>query len=478
MIDAANAQKKEALPVYNGFAPYSQYKDSGEPWLGKVPEHWALVRTKALLCERVTKGYPDEPLLAATQTKGVVRKEQYENRTVLALKDLHLLKLVRVGDFVISLRSFQGGIEYAREQGIISPAYTILYPKTAQNHAFLAWLFKSKPYIENLALHVTGIRQGQNIDYERLSRSALPLPPIEEQIAIARFLNYTDRQIKRYIRAKQKLVKLLNEEKQAIIQQAVIHGINPNVCFKPSVIEWLGDVPATWKIKKIKYLFQEVDKRSTTGNETLLSLRMYQGLVPHNEVSDRPISSNDVIGFKLTQPGEVVMNRMRAASGMFAVTPMPGIVSPDYAVFRQISNIDPDYYVHLFKTPIMRGIFRSHSKGLGTGQSGFLRLYSDKFCAIKVPVPPIEEQQKIVTYLNETLYKTNFAITNIEKELQLVEAYRNRLMSDIVTGQLDVRDIALRLPDEIDPEIIADELVDETDEIIPDIEDEGETDEN
>ena len=145
--------------MIHNLKPYPAYKDSGVPWLGEVPEHWKLKRTKTVLRERSQKGFPDEPLLAATQTKGVVRKELYENRTVLALKDLHLLKLVRVNDFVISLRSFQGGIEFAHEQGIISPAYTILYPVEAQNHGFLAWLFKSKPYIENLSLFVTGIRE-------------------------------------------------------------------------------------------------------------------------------------------------------------------------------------------------------------------------------------------------------------------------------------------------------------------------------
>ena len=97
--------------------PYPAYKDSGAEWLGEVPEHWELRRTKTLLKQRTEKGFPNEPLLAATQTKGVVRKEQYENRTVLALKDLHLLKLVRVGDFVISLRSFQGGIEICARAG-------------------------------------------------------------------------------------------------------------------------------------------------------------------------------------------------------------------------------------------------------------------------------------------------------------------------------------------------------------------------
>ena len=155
----------------NGLRPYPAYRNSGVEWLGKVPEHWELRRTKTVLKQRTEKGFPNEPLLAATQTKGVVRKEQYENRTVLALKDLHLLKLVQVGDFVISLRSFQGGIEFARERGIISPAYTVLFPVQSEDHGYLAHLFKSAPYVENLSLFVTGIRQGQNIDYAKLARS-------------------------------------------------------------------------------------------------------------------------------------------------------------------------------------------------------------------------------------------------------------------------------------------------------------------
>ena len=204
-----------------GLMPYPATKHSGADWLGDVPEHWELRRTKTLLKQRTEKGFPNEPLLAATQTKGVVRKEQYENRTVLAFKDLHLLKLVRVGDFVISLRSFQGGIEYARERGIISPAYTVLFPVRPDDHGYLAHLFKSVPYVENLSLFVTGIRQGQNIDYARLARSRLPLPPRAEQVAIVRFLDHADRRIRRYIRAKEKLIALLEEQKQAIIHRAV-----------------------------------------------------------------------------------------------------------------------------------------------------------------------------------------------------------------------------------------------------------------
>ena len=238
-------------------APYVAYEPSGIEWLGEVPAHWKVRRTKTLLKHRNVKGFPDEPLLAATQTKGVVRKEHYESRTVLALKDLHLLKLVRVGDFVISLRSFQGGIEYAREQGIISPAYTILYPANPDVHPYLAWLFKSRPYIGNLTLHVTGIRQGQNIDYSELSRSYLPVPPVTEQAAIVRYLDHVDRRSRRYVSAKRRLIALLEEEKQAVINQAVTRGLDPNVRLKPSGVEWLGDVPDHWDVTALRNKYSQ-----------------------------------------------------------------------------------------------------------------------------------------------------------------------------------------------------------------------------
>lgn len=179
--------------------PYREYKETPELWLGKIPKHWELMKTKHLLKEISEKGYPDEPLLAATQTKGVVPKDHYENRTVLAMKDFHLLKLVDVGDYVISLRSFQGGIEHARFRGIISPAYTVLRPGNLFNEAYLTYLFKSRPYIDNLSLYVTGIRQGQNIDYERLRRSYLPVPNLDEQRLISRYLLDIDSNLSKMI---------------------------------------------------------------------------------------------------------------------------------------------------------------------------------------------------------------------------------------------------------------------------------------
>lgn len=209
--------------------PYSEYKESGLPWLGRVPRHWGRRRMKFLFKERVQKGFPDKTLLAATQSKGVVRKEDYGSRTVTAMKDLHLLKLVETGDFVISLRSFEGGIEVAHSRGIISPAYTVLAPRREASQGYYSRFFKSPDFISSLTLFVTGIREGQNIDYERLSRAYLPLPSADEQEAIGQFLDWANGRLERAIRAKRKVIALLNEQKQAIIHRAVTRGLNPSV---------------------------------------------------------------------------------------------------------------------------------------------------------------------------------------------------------------------------------------------------------
>lgn len=177
------------------FTSYEHYTDIDEIWLSNVPKHWETIKIKHLFRERVEKGFPNEPLLAATQNMGVVPKKVYGQRTVEATKDLHLLKLVKVGDFVISLRSFQGGIELAYYQGIISPAYTILVPEGISIDYF-KHLGKSSIFIKLLTQCITGIREGQNIDYSMLREIRIPVPSLDEQKKIARYLDSIDARIR------------------------------------------------------------------------------------------------------------------------------------------------------------------------------------------------------------------------------------------------------------------------------------------
>src|SRR5664280_993964 len=387
---------------------YPAYKESGVSWLGELPVHWKLQRMKTILKERSQKGFPDETLLAATQTKGVVRKELYENRTVLALKDFHLLKLVRVGDFVISLRSFQGGIEYAREQGIISPAYTILYPLNSQFHGYLAWLFKSKPYIENLSLFVTGIRQGQNIDYEKLSRSELPFPSLSEQSAIVRYLDYIDRRIRRYIRTKQKLIKLLEEQKQAIIHQAVTRGLDPNVRLKPSGVEWLGDVPEHWEVRRLKTLVRRIDQGVSPQAESYLADGdawgvLKAGCVNHGVFKEREhkrlpgdFAFDPILA---VAPGDVLVSR--ASGSPHLVGSVGRVSSISYKVilsdktFRPVFNqdVDPDFMVLAMNSRYYRQQVEQAISG-AEGLANNLPLSSLR--GLIFAIPPVEEQQAII----------------------------------------------------------------------------------
>jgi len=428
--------------------PYDDYKETGLPWASVVPKHWKTRRSKVLFCERIQKGFPDEPLLAATQSKGVVRKEDYGERTVTVTKDFHLLKLVEKGDFVISLRSFEGGIEISHTRGIISPAYTVLTARDEAKNSFFKHFFKSRDFIQSLTLFVTGIREGQNIDYERLSRAELPLPSDQEQELIGRFLDHAHGRIDRAIRAKRKVIALLNEQKQAIIHKAVTRGLNPDAPLKPSGIPWLGDIPAHWEVKRIKYLLREIDNRSSTGAEPLLSMRMHHGLVLFSEHFTRPPQAASLVGFKIVKPGQFVVNRMQAGNGVIFASSLTGLVSPDYAVFDPIGEANVEFLGELFRSRKVRAKFRAESKGLGTGSSGFMRLYNDRLGAIHVSLPSVEEQISIVQGLAKDLLGVNTAINRIDHEIELLREYRTRLTADVVTGKLDVRDAAKSLPTE------------------------------
>lgn len=211
---------------------YPNYKNTDQLWLPEIPKEWQTIKIKYAFEERSEKGYPNEPLLVSSQNMGVIPKNLYGNRTVEAQKDLHLLKLVRVGDFVISLRSFQGGIEYAYYQGIISPAYTIMISRNVVTSSYFRYLAKSYAFIELLKTCVTGIREGQNIDYLKLKNCRIPIPSHPEQDQIVRFLDWKVSSINKLISTKRKQIALLHERQSVHISHIVTHGLHDGVVKK------------------------------------------------------------------------------------------------------------------------------------------------------------------------------------------------------------------------------------------------------
>jgi len=434
--------------------PYPKYKPSGVPWLGDVPGTWELRRTKTILWERCEKGHPEEPLLAATQTKGVVRKEQYETGTVVAQKDLHLLKLVRIGDFVISLRSFQGGIEYARERGIISPAYTVLYPREPDTHGYLSWLFKSKPYVDNLTLYVTGIREGQNIDYEKLWRSELPLPPSGERANIVRYLDHVDRRIRKYIRAKQKLIALLNEQKQAIIHRAITGQIDvrtgkPYPKYKPSGVPWLGEIPDSWAVIAGRRLFTCRKDTALPGDEQLAATQAY-GVIPQKEFERRVGRRVVQITHHLekrrhVEPDDFVIS-MRSFQGGLERAWTRGCIRSSYVVLRPSTKVHVGFFAHLFKSYGYIHALQATANFIRDGQD----LNFGNFCLVDLPDVPMQEQETIATFLDDATRGIDVAVARARKEIELIREYRTRLVADVVTGKLDVREAAANLPEELE----------------------------
>ncbi|RLV60499.1 restriction endonuclease subunit S [Parashewanella curva] len=418
---------------------YEAYKDSGVEWLGDIPEGWKAIKMKFLYQDTSIKNKASETLLSVTQNQGVVPRTWVESRMVMPSGNLESFKFIEEGDFAISLRSFEGGLEYCHHDGIISPAYTVLKAKKRYllRH-YYKYLFKSQAFISELQTSIVGIREGKNISYEELRYSLLPIPDENEQTAIANFLDKKTAQIDEAIAIKQQQIELLKERKQIIIQQAVTQGLDTNVPMKDSGVDWIGQIPEHWEVTRLKHLFTEVNKRTKTGEETLYSLRMEIGLIPHDDVSDKEIKDEHLVDYKKVTSGQIVMNRMRASIGIFGLAYADGLVSPDYAIFDISDEVDSEYFLTLFKLPLLGTQFRLASRGMGTGSSGFMRLYTDSFGQLKVPFPPKEEQEILCKKIQDIKTETENSIGIFHSYIEKLKEYKTTLINSAVTGKIKV----------------------------------------
>lgn len=434
--------------------PYSEYLESRLPWLGQVPGHWGLVPNRGLVRRRkvlVGKHHSDYRLLSLTK-QGVIVRDISTGKGKFS-SDMGTSQEVRKGDLVFCLFDVPETprtVGLSGHEGMITGAYTVFESLGRGSSEYLELFYRAMDDRKLLSPLYSGLRN--TIPAERFLGTKTPQPPPDEQVAIVRFLDWANGRLERAIRAKRKVIALLNEQKQAIIHRAVTRGFVPSVPLKTSGIPWLGDIPQHWEVKRIKYLLREVDERSTTGSEPLLSMRMHHGLVLFAEHFSRPPQAATLVGFKIVRPGQFVVNRMQAGNGVIFASTLTGLVSPDYAVFDPIGDANVDFLGELFRSRKVRAKFRAESKGLGTGTSGFLRLYNDRLGAIHVALPPQAEQRDIIAGLSSELSGVNTAISRLEREIELLREYRTRLVADVVTGKLDVRAAAARLPDEVPPD--------------------------
>lgn len=349
---------------------------------------------------------------------------------------------VRDGDVIIScVRTYLQAIAPILDPPdnlIVSTGFAVVRPHTGVFDAgFAKYALREPSFLAEVERRSVGVSYPA-INASDLADIAVYSPPAPCQRMIADYLDRETARLDALVAAKERVLGLLAEKRRALITQAVTRGLDFKVPLRDSGIPWLGKIPAHWELKRAKWMFSERDERSSHGEETLLSLRMERGLVPHNEVSEKQTRPEELIGYKRTSPGEIVVNRMRASIGLIAVVPLAGLVSPDYAVFIPVRGISVTYYYYLFTTELLGAVFRSVSTGMGTGSSGFLRLYSESFLALWLPHPPANEQRAIVEFINHETAVLNRLHAATERTITLLKERRAALIAAAVTGQIDV----------------------------------------
>ncbi len=302
------------------YQAYPEYKDSGVEWLEKIPIGWSFFDGKRLFKNRRELSLETDEHLAASQRYGVVPQslmmQLNDSKVMLALKGTSSFRHVEKDDFVISLRSFEGGIEHSKFIGCVSPAYTVLSATKDIVPGFYRYLFKSNPYIAALQSTTDSLRDGKSITFDQFGAIPLVLPKIDEQQTIANFLDHETAKIDTLIDKQQQLIKLLKEKRQAVISHAVTKGLNPNAPMRDSGVEWLGEVPEHWQVRRLKHtskLQSGIPKGKDLTGKLSISVPMLRvanvqdGFLDLEDVHMMKIEPEQLTRFSL-QKGDVLMN--------------------------------------------------------------------------------------------------------------------------------------------------------------------------
>jgi len=433
--------------------------DSNIPWLGNIPNNWKLHRLDKLF--EIRKEDPlesDQRVTAYLDGRVTLRSNVKGQKIKGVVKEAGWQRIHR-GDFAISgMNAHIGGMGVSDSLGKCSPIYLVLIPKLGFNVYFISHVVRYTAHIGALKNLVNTIRYN-SADFKKddLKKIWVWLPPLEEQNAIVRYLDYTDRRIKRYIRAKQKLIKLLEEEKQAIIYRTVTRGLNKEVRFKPSGIDWVDYIPENWEVLPGKTCFLE-RKTSNKGliEQTVLSLsygkiivkpeEKLHGLVPTSFETYQIIDNNDII----VRPTDLQNDKV---SLRFGLSTQRGIITSAYLCLKTKEKLFPQYgYLFLHCLDLNKIIYR-----LGSGLRQNLRWEDFKY--LQILMPPLQEQLEICNFINSSNKKIEEQIHLLRTEISLLSEYRTRLIADVVTGKLDVREAAAELPEELED----DEEIEEND---------------
>ncbi len=445
---------------------YEAYKDSGVKWISQLPSHWEIVRSKRLFDQRKGKGEKGDIQLTSSQKHGIIPQQEFmelEGRKVTQVVfNNEILKKVRKNDFVISMRSFQGGLEYSNYTGCMSSAYIALAPIKNVVPEFYKYLFKSNSYIRALSSTSNLVRDGQAMRFDNFTQIDLYIVPEAEQTAIANFLDNKTTKIDTAIAQKEKMIELLKERKQIMIQNAVTKGLDENgkirqkpKClpaeglpegWKDSGVEWIGEIPEGWEVKKLKHTVQNIIS-GPFGSSLIKDEYVKSGFKIYGQ--EQVIPNDFTIGdyyitkqkFDKMQRYEIFKDDILISCvgtfGKIALVPEhheKGIINPRLIKMTPKSDlIAPVFLQEILLSPYCFTQFELVSRG---GTMGVINI--ELLSKLLLFVPPVDEQLNILKYLNIERVKIDKAIALQQTQIEKLKEYKAVLIDSAVTGKIKV----------------------------------------
>ena len=459
--------------------PHAAYKDSGQDLLGSIPAHWGLLRAKRLfheVDERSKTG--KEELLSVSHLTGVTPRRLKTVTMFLAESNVGH-KVCRPGDLVINtLWAWMAALGVTRHTGLVSPSYGVYRPIDGGGilPAYADHLLRTPLYAAEYQRRSTGVNSSRLRLYpEQFLRIPVLVPPLDEQAAIVRFLDWANGRLERTVRAKRKVIALLMEQQQAVIQRSVTRGLDPEIALKPSGLQWLGDIPSHWTTVRLKHSISRIEQgwspqcdAQPAGDNEWGVLKV--GCV--NKDTFRETQNKRLPATLQPEPslqvvdGDILVSRANTTEllGLAALAESPRkklILSDKLFRFRALADcFHPKYLVLLLRSSPSRAQIESSTSG---ASSSMQNIGQGVLKNLWVAVPSVSEQLEIVLRIAAATEPLTAAIGRLEREIDLLREYRTRLVADLVTGKFDVREAAARLPEETLPDL-AEEPGDDGDE--------------
>lgn len=396
-----------------------EMRDSGIKWLGRFPSRWELLRAKNVFQLTNERGNDELVLLAATQRCGMLPQHLLEG--VVRVKedtDLSAFRTVHKNDFVISLRSFQGGFEMSDFEGVCSPAYQTFCAKQPIVHRYYKHLFKCGGFVDHLNSLTQGIREGKTIKFDDFSVCLIPKPPLDEQRRIADYLDAKCDEIDRAIEAAEKSIEELVGYRSSYLEE---------------MFNRLGN---TYPKVKLKYVLKESKGKSTNGVGEPLSITIASGVLRSSEL-EVPNPASSMVGAKVVHAGDLVFNKLKAYFGVMYVSPYDGLISAEYAIYRALSpgDVSLKYIEYLVHTNRIIDEFIIRISGVA---DGFRRLYTSELFNIAITLPPLFVQEKAVRELNAIYDSIDASISAKRAIIDDLKSYKQSLIYEVVTGKREV----------------------------------------